>query len=147
MDHRIFQIRATGVLIEAEKILLVRQRASQQRRWSLPGGRLERGERLEEAVVREIWEETGLRTEVERLLYVADKPEDQLLHITFALKRKGGEIQMPTNELEDNPISAVEFVPLEGLEQYGFTARWRQRAQGGFVDAPAYVGLKVNIGL
>src|SRR5690606_31564183 len=29
-------------------------------KWDLPGGKLVRGERLEEAVVREVWEETGI---------------------------------------------------------------------------------------
>jgi 8-oxo-dGTP diphosphatase len=40
------------------KILLVRNRRG---RWTLPGGRARRGEKLREAVVREVREETGLR--------------------------------------------------------------------------------------
>ena len=45
MDYH-FQVRVTGVLVEDGEILLVRQRLSERRSWSLPGGRLERGETL-----------------------------------------------------------------------------------------------------
>ncbi|MCH5288145.1 MAG: NUDIX hydrolase [Christensenellaceae bacterium] len=54
-----FQVRVTGVLIEDGRLLLVKQKLSEARSWSLPGGRLERGETLEQGVVREIKEETG----------------------------------------------------------------------------------------
>lgn len=43
-----FQIRVTGVLVENGTILLVKQRLSKDRAWSLPGGRLEQGETMEE---------------------------------------------------------------------------------------------------
>ena len=41
-----FQIRVTGVLVENGAILLVKQRLSKDRAWSLPGGRLEQGETI-----------------------------------------------------------------------------------------------------
>jgi ADP-ribose pyrophosphatase YjhB (NUDIX family) len=41
-------------------------------RWALPGGLIELGERVEEAVHREVLEETGLTIEVENLLDVLD---------------------------------------------------------------------------
>jgi ADP-ribose pyrophosphatase YjhB (NUDIX family) len=36
--------------------------------WSIPGGMVELGERVEDAVKREVQEETGMRIEVDRLL-------------------------------------------------------------------------------
>ena len=47
------------------RYLLVRRSAQpEQGRWTLPGGRVESGERMEDAVVREVLEETGLRVRV-----------------------------------------------------------------------------------
>jgi 8-oxo-dGTP diphosphatase len=42
--------------------------------WSIPGGRIEPGESDEEAVVREIGEETGLRVTCGPLLGAVDRP-------------------------------------------------------------------------
>ena len=44
-----FKVRVTGILLENDRILLVRQRISVRREWSLPGGTVELGETLTEA--------------------------------------------------------------------------------------------------
>lgn len=65
-----FQIRVTGILIENDEILLVQQKVSAKRNWSLHGGRLECGETMQQGIVREMKEETGLDVEILRMLYV-----------------------------------------------------------------------------
>lgn len=82
--ENVMQVRVTGILIESEKVLLVKQKVA-NRDWSLPGGRVENGETLEEAMIREMKEETGLDVKVKNLLYVCDKPDalPSLLHITY----------------------------------------------------------------
>lgn len=145
----IFNIRVTGILIEDNKILLVQQKLSDKRDWSLPGGRLERGETLSQGIIREMKEETGVDVEIVRLLYLCDveASSNTILHITFLLKRVGGEIVLPSNEFDENPIRDVKFVPVSELSFYGFSEKFVQILQEDFPDAGSYAGDKVNIGL
>ncbi|MFS1511471.1 NUDIX hydrolase [Chengkuizengella sp. SCS-71B] len=145
----LLQVRVTGILIENGKILLVKQNVTSDRIWSLPGGRVEQGETLEEAIIREIEEETGLTTKVLKLLYICDKPEasPSLLHITFLLKRIKGNIRLPSNEFDKNPISEVLMIPVNDLVEHGFSEKFMSIVQGNFPDSGSYKGLKSNIGL
>jgi len=58
-----YAIGAVGVvLVRDDKILLVKRGSPPAiGKWSLPGGVIEPGERIDEAARRELWEETGLR--------------------------------------------------------------------------------------
>ena len=50
-----------AVVVVDDRLLLIRRgTAGRQGEWSVPGGRVEPGETLAEAVVRELAEETGL---------------------------------------------------------------------------------------
>lgn len=140
-------IRVTGVLLFEGKILLVQQ-GTENREWSMPGGKLEPGETLSEAMVREMDEETGLKVRVTRQLYLCDKPEEHLLHITFLLEADEiDSLRLPTNEFEDTPITDIAFVEPDELPNYGYSRQWADRVIAGFPDAPCYAGLKKNIGL
>ena len=144
-----FNIRVTGILIEDEKLLLVKQKVSDKRNWSLPGGKLEQGETIEQGIIREMKEETGLDVEIIRLLYLCDvsASNNTLLHISFLLKRVAGNIELPTNEFESNPIYDVEFIPISDLLDYGFSEKFLKLAENKFSDAGIYAGDKINIGL
>jgi mutator protein MutT len=144
-----FQIRVTGILIERGKILIVKQRVTPGRAWSLPGGRLENGETLEQGVVREVLEETGLSANVVKLLYLCDKPDASppILHITFLLERESGKITLPTNEYDSNPIQDVQMVYIKELTKYGFSEKFKDIILNEFPNSGSYVGLKENIGL
>ena len=144
-----FNIRVTGILIENEKILLVKQKVSDKRNWSLPGGKLEQGETIEQGIIREMKEETGLDVEIIRLLYLCDvsASNNTLLHISFLLKRVAGNIELPTNEFESNPIYDVEFIPISDLLDYGYSEKFLKLAENKFSDAGIYAGDKLNIGL
>jgi 8-oxo-dGTP diphosphatase len=63
-----------AVAVEDGQLLVVRRgRGEGTGRWSVPGGRVEAGETLRGAVVREVAEETGLRVECGELLGVAER--------------------------------------------------------------------------
>lgn len=54
-------VGVAAVVLEGEDLLMIRRaRPPGEGTWSLPGGRVEHGETLAEAVVRELAEETGL---------------------------------------------------------------------------------------
>jgi len=78
-------------------ILLVRRgRYPFEGMQALPGGFVEAGETVEEAVVREVREETGLRTRVVRLLGVYSDPErdprGHTVSVVFELSVAGGKV-------------------------------------------------------
>ena len=149
MNDYLMQARVTGILVEDEKILIVKQAVSNERAWSLPGGRVEKGETIEDSMLREIEEETGLKTKIAKLLYLCEKPEADppVLHITFLLERVGGDIRLPSNEHDDNPISDVKMIPIDDLPLCGFSERFMNVVKNGFPDAGSYKGHKKNIGL
>jgi ADP-ribose pyrophosphatase YjhB (NUDIX family) len=66
-------VGAGAVILDGDNVLLIR-RASEplKGQWSLPGGRLELGETVQQAILRETREETGLDVEPLQLLGVYD---------------------------------------------------------------------------
>ena len=69
------------LVIESERVLLVRWTEGPIPEWSLPGGGMEFGETAEACAIREVLEETGFEIEIDRLLGVHDRyiPVDQRL--------------------------------------------------------------------
>jgi ADP-ribose pyrophosphatase YjhB (NUDIX family) len=141
------RVRVTGVLIEDDRILLLNQDTDSGRPWSLPGGKLEDGETLTEALVREMKEETGLDVEPGRLLYVCDHLPAKVVHMTFEARRTGGTIGNIATGADTTPIRGVEFVPVSKLPSLGFSERFAELVTAGFPGAGSYMGPKSAIGL
>lgn len=148
-ENYMIQARVAGIVLSDDKILLVKQKVSKDRNWSLPGGRLEKGESLEIAIVRELKEETGYDVEVVKFLYLCEKvdKENTLLHLTFLLKVNGGKLRLPTNEFDANPISDVRWVKVNDLKNYGFSEKFIDTIKANFPESGSYMGSKINIGL
>ena len=63
-----------GLVVVEDRVLLIRRgKAPLLGRWSIPGGTVESGETLEQALIREMAEETGLDVVPGRLLTVFDR--------------------------------------------------------------------------
>lgn len=140
------RVRVTAVVVVDGRVLLLKQDTGSGRSWSLPGGKVDPGETVREALVREMREETGLDVEMGRLLYVCDHPAAEMLHLTFETRVLGGRLGQIAGT-DTRPIEAVEFVPVAELPEYGFTTRFRDLVAEGFPGAGSYLGLKANIGL
>ena len=113
-----------GIIFDGDSVLLV-ERAGEPLKgwWSIPGGLLETGEKLEDAVRREIREETGLLVEIvyrfdifERIMRDAEgRPEYHYVLVDYVCKIVSGE------PIPGDDVSRVEWVPCAQLRNYKVT--------------------------
>jgi len=84
-----------GILEVGGKILLVKRKNPPFKDfWAFPGGFVNYGERTEEAVVREVFEESGIKTKVKDLLGVYSDPNrdprGHTVSVVYVLEYIGG---------------------------------------------------------
>ena len=108
-----------GVVLSGEGVLLVkRARPPFENMWALPGGFVRYGERLSEAVIREVEEETGLRCEVLRFIGFEDDPlrdpRGHTVTAVFLLKATGGDLK------GGDDASEARLFPLDNLPPLAF---------------------------
>ena len=82
-----------------QRVLLVRQ-AVGLRLWTLPGGKVKRGESLVKALRRELYEETGLRAQIGSLLGVLDRRDKDAITLLFAAVPNKSSIKVKQNNKE-----------------------------------------------
>src|SRR5712672_2359455 len=90
-----------------QNILLVRQTAG-LKLWTLPGGKVKRGESLVKALRRELYEETGLRAQIGSLLGVLDRRDKDAITLLFAAVPNKSSIRVKQNNKE---IKEADFQP------------------------------------
>jgi len=110
-----FRIGVYALIFDEERVLLAHRRDIDW--WNLPGGGMEIGETVEEAVRREVKEETGLEVLVERLVGVYSKPQKQEVVLTFRCKVIGGALQ-PTAESRACSYFAPDALPRNTLPKH-----------------------------
>jgi 8-oxo-dGTP diphosphatase len=102
-----------GVLIRSGRALV--NRAVYRERFTIPSGYVERGESLEEALVREFEEETGVEVRVGAVLLVRHRvvdPKESDLYVAFSVEQISGEPVARPPE-----IAEVREVPLADVER------------------------------
>ncbi|MGP7998082.1 MAG: NUDIX hydrolase [Streptosporangiaceae bacterium] len=116
------RIPCVGAIIkdQAGRLLLIKRgHAPQAGRWSLPGGRVEPGETDQQAVVREIREETGLEVRCDQLVGSVERPwpPDAVMEIRdYAATVTGGTLAPGDDAAE------ARWVSPEGLDGLPLTS-------------------------
>jgi ADP-ribose pyrophosphatase YjhB (NUDIX family) len=110
------------VVIDQGRMLLVeRGRGILSGSWAIPGGKVRYGERLTDAAIREIREETGLEVALGDVVWTGESlgasepPEHHVVLVDYTGKVTGGELRAGDDAAD------VAFVPLEDLRSWPLT--------------------------
>jgi 8-oxo-dGTP diphosphatase len=110
--------------LDRNRVLLVeRGRSPLKGYWSLPGGVLEIGERLEDGIRREVREETGLEIRALKVVEIFERimvddegrPEYHYVLIDYLCRVAGGKLAAADD------VSRVAWVSRDALRQYRIT--------------------------
>jgi 8-oxo-dGTP diphosphatase len=110
---------ATAIITSPpDKILLIKRRTVPFRDyWALPGGRVDPGETVEQTMVREVKEETGLDVAIVSKIGdyheqgVQDGVEYDYYPACFLVKTVGGEIKKQESEIEEIKLFSLSDIP------------------------------------
>jgi ADP-ribose pyrophosphatase YjhB (NUDIX family) len=102
-------------VLDGSRVLLIRRgRPPGEGLWSVPGGRLEPGETLAQAVAREVREETGLIVEVGPLAVVVERMGDDhhFVILDYLARVVGGSLGAGTDAAEARFVDDAELASL-----------------------------------
>jgi 8-oxo-dGTP pyrophosphatase MutT (NUDIX family) len=125
------RLGCSAVIFNANRNEVLLTRRADNGQWCLPSGGAEPGESAAEACEREVWEETGLRVRVERLVGVysdpnylieyADGNRVQVVALNFEASISGGEIGLSDETTE------IAYFPLHEIRGMELTLNHKQR--------------------
>lgn len=101
-----FPILTVDAIIKDQRGILLTKRAVPpcKGRWCLPGGKVECGERVGDAVKREVLEETGLKVKIKKFVGIFDDPKrdprGHVISLCFLASIAGGKITISDEVLD-----------------------------------------------
>ncbi len=127
-------IKAGGIVVKKENgqksVLLVYRKKEND--WSFPKGHVEAGEKIKETVLREMEEETGLKTEIinelETNKYKNSRTGEDVITHMYLLKAAGSNLKP---EHEGDKVEWVEFGEVRDMLSYDNLKEYFDRVKGG----------------
>jgi ADP-ribose pyrophosphatase YjhB (NUDIX family) len=121
-----FAVGVAGLIRDDHgRVLVVHRTYSREEPWALPGGWLERGESIEHSLQRELWEETGLKVRVGKVVAV-DRAAFALVVLVDAALLDGSSLDGFRASAEVSDLAWIE--PAEVARLSAFNARLLRRA-------------------
>lgn len=119
---------AVGAIVLREDNLLMVRRGNEPGKglWSLPGGRVEHGEYLADALRREVSEETGLDVTVGELVGIFEVVGETHYVILDFFARPEGEVSPQAGD----DVDEVRWVPLNEVSSLECTPRFVETMKG-----------------
>lgn len=113
------KITVDGLIVQENAIVLIKRGNDPFKdSWALPGGFVEYGEKTEQAIVREVKEETGLICEIRKLFGVYSDPHrdprGHTISIVYELAKTGGTLK------GGDDASDAQFFSLDKLPPLAF---------------------------
>lgn len=112
------KIRPAILIIENESILTMQYRYGEEYVYNLPGGNLEFGENMAEALKREMQEELGIEVEIGALAFIGEihfpEQKKHSLHCIFEGKIISG---IPTLNPEHTSANAIRWIPFQHITE------------------------------
>jgi 8-oxo-dGTP diphosphatase len=119
MTYKSPKLTADGAILKDRKILLIKRKNEPFKgKWALPGGFVEYGEKVEDAVVREVSEETSLETKIIDIIGVYSDPNrdprGHIVTVVYLLDIQGGKLQ------SNDDASDAKYFDLDNLPELSF---------------------------
>ena len=119
MSYKNPKLTVDGAVLKKDKILLIKRKNKPYKgNWALPGGFVEYGEKVEDAVIREVYEETGLKTSIKKIIGVYSDlnrdPRGHTVTIVYLLKVTNGKLRC------NDDASDAKFFNFKNLPDLAF---------------------------
>jgi ADP-ribose pyrophosphatase YjhB (NUDIX family) len=121
-----------------QRVLFVRQ-ATGLRLWTLPGGKVKRGESLLKAAKREVYEEAGIRIQVGSLLGALDRHDKDAITLLFAAVLDKRNHKLRRRDREISKVAFQQALPKRSSPsaKYFWSARREALARRKMPNVPA----------